>query len=218
MRLVPKGYGEPELSDAKLCILIGKGMLMSAADGWEKVTLMVDSGASDTVVPPSVCKIAEIHTTSKVGIEFECANGRPLYNLGERRCDAMLSEGGDVVGMAFQVVDVGRALSVSRVCAQGHDVVFSEKKGSFIHLDEILGKRCHYGTLEVCLNWMCGSTVEFCPAVQQTIVDRPHIRPQHADNCHNGVGHLGVDVCSSEGAGEMKLTAVDEVAAGGVET
>ena len=54
--------------------------------------------------------------------------------------------------------------------------------------------------------------------MQQTIVERPHIRPQHADNCHNGVGQLGVDVCSSEGVGEMKLTAVGEVAAGGVET
>ena len=59
-----------------------------------------------------------------------------------------------------------------------------------------------------------GSTVEFCPAVQQTMVERPHIRPQHADNCHNGVGQLGVDTCSSEGVGGMKLTAVDEVESG----
>ena len=137
MRLIPYGYGPALSTEAKLCYFKEReGLLLSAADGWEKITLMVDSGASDTVVPPSVCKGAEIHTTPKVGIEYECANGKPLYNLGERRCGAMLSQGGDVIGMAFQVVDVGRALlSVSRVCAQGHDVVFSEKKGSYIHLD-----------------------------------------------------------------------------------
>ena len=39
------------------------------------------------------------------------------------------------MAMAFQVVDVGRALlSVHRVCEQGHDVVFSKTKGSFIHI------------------------------------------------------------------------------------
>ena len=137
MRLIPNGYGPALSTEAKLCYFKEReGLLLSAADGWEKITLMVDSGASDTVVPPSVCKGAEILNTPKVGIEYECANGKPLYNLGERRCDAMLSQGGDVIGMAFQVVDVGRSLlSVSRVCAQGHDVVFSEKKGSYIHLD-----------------------------------------------------------------------------------
>ena len=37
--------------------------------------------------------------------------------------------------MAFQVVDVQRSLlSVSRVCSQGHDVLFSDKKGNFIHI------------------------------------------------------------------------------------
>ena len=137
MRLIPNGYGPKLSTEDKLCYFKEReGLLLSAADGWENITLMVDSGASDTVVPPSVCKGAEIQNTPKVGIEYECANGKPLYNLGERRCDAMLSQGGDVIGMAFQVVDVGRSLlSVSRVCAQGHDVVFSEKKGSYIHLD-----------------------------------------------------------------------------------
>ena len=39
--------------------------------------------------------------------------------------------------IAFQVVDkVNKALlSVNRVCAQGHDVVFSEKMGDFIVLN-----------------------------------------------------------------------------------
>ena len=108
---------------------------MSAVDGWKKVTLMVDSGASDTVIPPSVCSLAQLHHTPKVGIEYECANGAPLQNLGERRCDMKAGDGkSPQMAMAFQVVDVGRAsLSVHRVCERGHDVVFSKTKGSFIH-------------------------------------------------------------------------------------
>ena len=136
-KLISSSYAGQISESQRLCFFKEReGLLLSAADGWERVTLMVDSGASDTVIPPTVCRNAETHATAKVGIEYECANGRPLYNLGEKRCDAMLGNGKDIIGMAFQVVDVGRALlSVSRVCAQGHDVVFSEKKGSFIHLD-----------------------------------------------------------------------------------
>ena len=54
--------------------------------------------------------------------------------------------------IAFQVVDkVSKALlSVNRVCAQGHDVVFSEKKGNFILLngstDDVIPLRTVGGT------------------------------------------------------------------------
>ena len=65
--LVPDGHGN-DLMD-RLCYFREKpGSLMSAVDGWEKVTLMVDSGASDTVIPPSVCSLAQLHHTPKVGI------------------------------------------------------------------------------------------------------------------------------------------------------
>ena len=37
-----------------------KGVLNASAPAWEKLTLTVDSGASDTVVPPSVCPSAPL--------------------------------------------------------------------------------------------------------------------------------------------------------------
>ena len=57
--------------------------------------------------------------------------------------------------IAFQVVDtVNKAvLSFNRVCAQGHDVVFSEKKGNFILLngstDDVIPLRTVGGTYEI---------------------------------------------------------------------
>ena len=114
-----------------------RSAIMVAAGGWERVALLVDSGASDTVVLPSVCSTAVLHHTPKVGIEYECANKAVLENLGERRCAMKVSEGAPDPGMtmAFQVVAVHRALlSVSRVCTLGHGVVFSDNKGNFIHV------------------------------------------------------------------------------------
>ena len=55
--IVPKYDSSSLPLGSKLCYFKEReGMLMAAMEGWEKVTLMVDSGASDTVVPPSVCK------------------------------------------------------------------------------------------------------------------------------------------------------------------
>ena len=57
--------------------------------------------------------------------------------------------------IAFQVVDkVNKALlSVNRVCAQGHDVVFSERKNNFILLngstDDVIPLRTVGGTYEI---------------------------------------------------------------------
>ena len=115
-----------------------KGVLNAIAPAWEKLTLTVDSGASDTVVPPSVCPSAPLVRGSKFGIEYEIADGNTVENLGERLCLMKTSEGAttdsDALEMQFQVVDVSKALmSVHRVCEQGHDVLFSNSnRGSAI--------------------------------------------------------------------------------------
>ena len=125
-------------------------------DGWEKITLIVDSGASDTVMPPKVCRAAEIRHSSKVGTEYEVADGGVARNLGEKLCEMKLNEddpGG--LEITFQVVDkVNKALlSVHRVCMQGHDVVFSETKGNFILLngstENVIPLRTVGGTYEI---------------------------------------------------------------------
>ena len=124
--------------------------------GWEKITLIVDSGASDTVMPPKVCRAAEIRHSSKVGTEYEVADGGVARNLGEKLCEMKINET-DTIGLeiAFHVVDkVNKALlSVHRVCMQGHDVVFSEAKGNYILLngstDDVIPLRTVGGTYEI---------------------------------------------------------------------
>ena len=53
---------------------------------WEKVTLTVDSGASDTVIPANMLAWIELMHSPKVGTEYEVANGEVVHNLGEKKC------------------------------------------------------------------------------------------------------------------------------------
>ena len=55
--------------------------------GWEQITLIVDSGASDTVIPPKVCRAEEFRHSSKVGTEYEVADGGVAKNMGEKLCE-----------------------------------------------------------------------------------------------------------------------------------
>ena len=100
----------------------------SNAIRWEKLTLTVDSGASDTVVPPRFCAWSTIFHTEKVGTEYEVANGQVVHNLGERRCTIKVNEKMGELNIAFQVVEVHKPLlAVSSLTAQGHRVVFAEQ-------------------------------------------------------------------------------------------
>ena len=94
---------------------------------WEKLTLVVDSGASDTVIPPELLQWLELIQTPKVGAEYEVANGEIVHNLGERRCVMKISEKSEELELAFQVVeDVHKPLlAVSSIVRQGHSVIFS---------------------------------------------------------------------------------------------
>jgi hypothetical protein len=116
-----------------------KPKLLAAATEtlWEKVTLTVDSGASDTVVPPTIAPGAPLLKSDRVGVEYEIADGHVIENLGEKHCLTKLSESTSESPMLmnFQVVDVSKALlSVHRVTEQGHDVQFSVKNGNYIYI------------------------------------------------------------------------------------
>ena len=103
---------------------------------WERVVLTVDSGASDTVIPPGVCALATLFHTEKVGTEYEVANGGIISNLGERRCLMRLSENGSVLNMKWQVVDVHKPLlAVSKLVEAGHEVVF-RPDGGYIQIKD----------------------------------------------------------------------------------
>ena len=111
-----------------------EGLHRVTEDGiWEKIELAVDSGASDSVVPPTMP--ASIPTVegpaSKRGVLYEVASGHQIPNEGEKRFTAVTDEGAEKK-MALQVRDVNQGLlSVSKVAGAGNRVVFDEQ-GSYI--------------------------------------------------------------------------------------
>ena len=130
----PPLLGEGEIYRGILCTMGGltmrpqQLMTLPGKTTWEKLTLVVDSGASDTVIPPDMLQWLDLRSTHKVGAEYEVANGDIVHNLGERRCIMKLHEkDSDELEMAFQVVeDVHKPLlAVSSIVKQGHDVIFS---------------------------------------------------------------------------------------------
>ena len=113
---------------------------------------MVDSGASDTVIPLSVaCNLSLLHSP-RVGIEYEMANGGVLTNLGERQGKVIMSRDSDAPFlMSFQVVEVHKPLlAVSRLVAAVHEVHFDKENP---HIILSTGQKhpmlCNGGTYEV---------------------------------------------------------------------
>ena len=105
-----------------------------SADGhWEKLQLAVDSGATESVIPPHMpeCVPTEESAASRRGVKYEVASGHYIPNEGEKKFDAMTDQG-TKKRMILQVCDVAQALlSVSKVTKAGNRVVFDED-GSFI--------------------------------------------------------------------------------------
>ena len=97
---------------------------------WEMITLTVDSGASDTVLPPHILRWVDFAHTGKVGTEYEVANGEVVRNLGEKRCLMRIGKkSDDELDLVFQVVEHVHKplLAVSSIVRQGHKVIFAEE-------------------------------------------------------------------------------------------
>ena len=118
--------------DSKLvCNMIGQQ--------WESLPfpVIVDSGACASVIPTDWCDHVPTTSTpqSKAGEFFRAANGRKIFNQGEKVISMMTKEGA-MRDMKFAVCDVSKALgSVSQMCKTGHKVVFSppwDPAGSYI--------------------------------------------------------------------------------------
>ena len=94
--------------------------------GWQMITMAVDSGAAETVIPHTLVMGHLIMETeaSKSGVNYASATGQPIPNLGEQRLPLCTSEG-SLRSMTFQAAPVSRALgSVKRMNETGHVVVF----------------------------------------------------------------------------------------------
>jgi hypothetical protein len=102
-------------------------------DGWKRLSVAVDSGAAETVIPYNEVGDYPVMPTeaSRSGLNYASATGDPIPNLGEQRLPLCTQEG-TLRSMTFQAAPVSRALgSVMRMCRTGHKCVFDDE-GSYI--------------------------------------------------------------------------------------
>ena len=126
-------------------------MAAQALPEWERVVLTVDSGASDTVVPPHVARNLPLLPYPKVGIEYGgqrwsgCEFRRATRRDQNKRWRTMFL-------MSFQVVEVHNPLlAVSRLVECGHKVIFDKEDPHILMAGsaEKIPMTCVGGTYEI---------------------------------------------------------------------
>ena len=82
---------------------------------WERITVTVDSGAVNSVGPPTMANGVKIRETpaSWAGLKYRAANGAAIDNQGERVIQAMTKQG-KKIGMTFQIANVTKPLGSVR--------------------------------------------------------------------------------------------------------
>jgi hypothetical protein len=91
--------------------------------------MVIDSGASVPVMPPSIAKLYALEDSeaSRRGVEYECANGESIPNLGQKRMAIYTSEG-TLRSCTTQCADVSKPLqSVRHLVKNQHAVVFDDE-------------------------------------------------------------------------------------------
>ena len=122
--------------------------LKPLASGWEKLQMILDSGASVSVVPPSVGRDYEVvrGEAAMAGVRYEIADGNEIQNLGEKLLPVVTRED-SWRGLKVEVADIARAFqSVRSLVKTGHKVVFGNGLDGTAHYIE------HNATGEV--NWV----------------------------------------------------------------
>ena len=106
-------------------------------EGWLRVDCILDSGASESVCPLSMCPSYPISDSpgSVSGLHYTSANGGRIKNRGQQSLPVELSNGTRSKAL-FQVADVTRPLvSVAAVCATGNVVIFGVGGGVIRNLE-----------------------------------------------------------------------------------
>jgi hypothetical protein len=104
---------------------------------WLRVDCILDSGASESVCPMSMCPLYPISDSpgSVSGLHYTSANGGRIKNRGQQSLPVELSNGTRSKAL-FQVADVTRPLvSVAAVCATGNVVIFGVGGGVIRNLE-----------------------------------------------------------------------------------
>ncbi len=88
---------------------------------WERVVMVIDSGASVPVMPPENCKAYPLEESeaSRRGAEYERANGHSIANVGQKRMPVMTAEG-TLRGYSAQCADVTKPLQSVRHLQKPH--------------------------------------------------------------------------------------------------
>ena len=127
-------------------------------EGRKAVSILIDSGGSDSVAPPGMFPQIKVLETdaSKAGMEYTAAGGHTIKNLGATRPLLHTKEGERMI-MTFQVAEVTKILaSVSRVVSNGHRVVFDRPEvGSYVE-HKASGKRIMLRQSNGFTYWMFG--------------------------------------------------------------
>ena len=95
----------------------------------------MDSGSAECVAPESIAKSVPLMETeaSRQAQTYHTADGGVYKNKGEKTV-TVYSEDGDQYRARYQITDVTRPLnSVSRVCDQGNNVLFTQTGGWIIN-------------------------------------------------------------------------------------
>ena len=115
--------------------------LRPLSNEWEKLTAILDSGASVTVVPPQVGRDYEVTRgdAAAAGVRYEIADGNEIPNLGEKLLPIMTREG-TWRSLKVEVADISRPLqSVRSLIKTGHRVVFGGgDDGCFHYIENII--------------------------------------------------------------------------------
>jgi len=125
------------------------GQVNVVGNGWEELSLAVDSGATETVVSSeNATTIPTVPgAASRAGVRYAMANGDAIENEGEKIMLVGFTEGVERL-LTAQVTDVTKPLlSVSQMVKAGNTVVFSpggsyiweESSGEYMEMELING-------------------------------------------------------------------------------
>ena len=95
-------------------------------DGWQLLSLAIDSGAAEIGIPHRLISQHLLKDTnaSRSVMYYSSATGQPIPNLGEQ-CVPLFTIEHTFRGVTFQAAPVSKILvSVKCICAAGHRVVF----------------------------------------------------------------------------------------------
>ena len=93
---------------------------------WERLRVVVDSGACETVGPANVVTSFELTPTSAStnNVHYVAANGTRIRNHGQRTIQGV-NDSGNRIGFAMQAADVNKVLAaVNQIVAAGNRVTF----------------------------------------------------------------------------------------------